>query len=139
VTQGISIFTGFIDGSFRAGNTSFCRKNLKLFTAYFSNTTDAIMVTKNENRTVWYLTRVLKYMHPSSFHCYFAGKETYLSFYKYLTATSVKDLMYNVVYKTGKMADQIRIIYKLISNGNLRDREYYVISRSVGSLINIIL
>jgi len=82
-----------------------------MFTGSFSNATDAIFETKNENYTVWYLTRVLKYMHPSSFHCYFAGKETYLSFYKYLTATSWKDIMYNVVYKTGKFADQIRLIY----------------------------
>ena len=45
VTIGISIFTGFIDGSFRAGNTSYCRKNLKLYTGSFSNATDALFNT----------------------------------------------------------------------------------------------
>lgn len=45
ITTGISIFTGFIDGSFRARNTSFCRKNLKLYTGSFSNASDAIFNT----------------------------------------------------------------------------------------------
>jgi hypothetical protein len=35
VTATISIFTGFIDGSFRAGNTSFCRTSLKMYTGSF--------------------------------------------------------------------------------------------------------
>lgn len=139
ITSGISIFTGFIDGSFRAGNTSSCRKSLKLYTGSFSNATDAIFDYRDENQTVWYLTRTLKYMHPSAFHCYYAGKETSTSFYHYLTATSWKDIMYNVVYKTGKMADQIRVIYRLLARGDLQDRDIYVIARSVGSLINIVL
>ena len=105
ITTGISIFTGFVDGSFRARNTSSCRKSLKLYTGSFSNATEAIFDDRDENKTVWYLTRTLKYMHPSAFHCYYAGKETSISFYHYLTATSWKDIMYNVVYKTGKMAD----------------------------------
>ena len=62
-----------------------------------------------------------------------------MSFYHYLTKTSVKDIFYNLVYKTGKLTDQIRLIYKLLTKGDLLDRDYYVLSRSVGRLINIIL
>lgn len=76
VTLGISVFTGFLDGSFRAGNTSSCRKALKFMTGSFANATVSL-IALNENRTVWYSTRVLKYLHPSCFHCYYAGKETY--------------------------------------------------------------
>jgi hypothetical protein len=43
------------------------------------------------------------------------------------------------VYKTGKMADQIRVIYRIMASGNLQDRDVYVIARSIGSLINIVL
>lgn len=139
VTTVISLFTGFVDGSFRASNTSSCRKSLKLYTASFSNATRALFVDGNENATLWYWTRVLKYTHPSAFHCYFAGKETGVTFYQYASFTSAKDIGYNVVYKTGKMFDQIRVIYRLISRGNLQDRDIYVIARSIGILMNIIL
>lgn len=42
VTMGISAFTGFVDGSFRAGNTTSCRRSLKRFTGSFSNATIAL-------------------------------------------------------------------------------------------------
>jgi hypothetical protein len=62
-------------------------------------------MNKNENDTVWFSTRILKWFHPSIYHCYYAGKETYISFYRYLTITSYKDILYNMIYKTGKMFD----------------------------------
>lgn len=37
----------------------------------------------NENYTVWYSTRMLKYMSPSLYHCYYAGKETYNAYVMY--------------------------------------------------------
>jgi hypothetical protein len=86
----------------------------------------------NENNTVWFTTRVLKYFHPSAFHCYFAGKETYTSFRKYLTETSWKDIMYNLVYKTGLMFDQIRVINRLYNKEQVEDRDVYVVARSIG-------
>ena len=110
--------TGFFDGSFRASNTSYCRKNLYLMTRSFANAT-IMWSKKDENQTVWFFTRTLKWFHPSLFHCYYAGKETYLSFYKYLTGTSWKDILYNLVYKTGNMCDQVRVIYKLLTSGPL--------------------
>ena len=73
-------------------------------TASFGNMSLAIY-EKNENRSVWFTTRVLKYMHPSAFHCYYAGKETYISFSNYLMTTTFKDIVYNLVYKTGLMID----------------------------------
>jgi hypothetical protein len=104
-----------VDGSFKAGNTSSCRKNLKLFTGSFTNAT----ISNDTNSTVWFYSRVLKYMHPSAFHCYFAGKETYMSFEKYIKETSKKDIWYNIIYKTGKMCDQIRVIYRLMKKPSL--------------------
>ena len=140
VSTAISLFTGFVDGSFRASNTSSCRKSLKLYTSTISNATQALFFDQNENATLWYWTRVLKYTHPAAFHCYFAGKETGVSFYRYASYTSVKDIGYNVVYKTGKMFDQIRVIYRLMGKGGeLRDRDVYVIARCVGALMNIVL
>ena len=35
VTKAISIFTGFLDGSFNATNTSYCRVSLNMLTASF--------------------------------------------------------------------------------------------------------
>lgn len=135
----ISIVTGFFDGSFRATNTSLCRSSLKKLTGSFGNMSLALY-ERDQNQSVWYTTRVLKFMHPSGFHCYYAGKETYTSFSKYLSTTSWKDILYNVVYKTGLMMDQSRIIAKLaMKNDTLSDREVYVVARSVGSFINIVL
>ena len=58
----------------------------------------------------------------------------------YITTTSYKDILYNLVYKTGQMLDELRIIYFLIyQNGPIGDKQIYVISRSAGTLINIIL
>lgn len=104
----------------------------------FANMTISL-IKNNENDSVWYSTRVLKYFHPSIFHCYYAGKETVISFTKYLSITSWKDILYNVIYKTGYMIDQGRIIYQMIRLGTYLDREIYVIARSLGTFINIIL
>lgn len=54
---------------------------------------------------------MLKYFHPSLFNCYYAGKETYQSFWLYLTSTSWKDIAYNCMYKSGFFLDSIRTIY----------------------------
>lgn len=42
----------------------------------------------NENRTVYLLTRVLKHLHPTLFHCYYSGKETYETMLLYLQINS---------------------------------------------------
>jgi hypothetical protein len=139
VTYGISLFTGFLDGSFKAANTSACRSSLKKITGSFANMTLAVK-DDDQNETVWYSTRVLKYFHPSLFHCYFAGKETYLSFESYIFNASLKDILYNLIYKTGLFMDQLRIIYYLVFfESPLDDREVYVIARSFGALFNILL
>jgi hypothetical protein len=50
-----------------------------------------------------------------------------------------KDILYNIVYKTGSIFDQIRIMYAMIDKGTYLDKEVYVISRSIGGIINVIL
>lgn len=68
-----------------------------LFAGALENTTYGV-IDRNENDTVWFSTRMLKYFHPSAFHCYYAGKEAYLAAEMYLYITSTKDLLYNLVY-----------------------------------------
>ncbi len=97
LTFSISIFTGFIDGAFNAPNTSYCRASLLKFSGALENTTEGVK-DRDENDTVWYSTRMLKYFHPSAFHCYYAGKEAYLTAELYVEITSWKDIMYNLIY-----------------------------------------
>ena len=47
--------------------------------------------------------------------------------------------MYNMVYKTGLMFDQIRVINRLYNKEKVEDRDVYVVARSLGQIINIIL
>jgi hypothetical protein len=74
--------------------------NLMVLSRIFLDLSYYISVN-NENRTVYYSSRALKYMHPSLFHCYYAGKETWLTFLSYLDLNSAKDISYNMMYKTG--------------------------------------
>ncbi len=104
VTSAISAVTGFFDGSFRAPNTSYCRSSLNNMTKAFTNFTLAFL-NLDQNGTLWYGTRVMTWVYPSAFHCYYAGKETYISFYTYTTQTTLKYIFYNLVYKTGNMFD----------------------------------
>ena len=78
-------------------------------------------------------------MHPSSFHCYFAGKETYTSIFSYSSDTSLRVIIYNLVYKTGLIFDQIRVMYKLANKNVVQDRDVYVIAKSAGNLFNVVL
>ncbi len=57
----------------------------------------------------------------------------------YSQSTSSKDMLYNLVYKTGYMMDLGRIIYKLLSKDTLLDKEIYVVAKSFGSYINVLL
>jgi len=104
LTRVISAATGFIDGSFQAKNTSLCRKNLLIFSFLLTNLTTAIS-KEDENNTVYYSTRLLKYMHPCLYHCYFAEKETEATYNQYLTINSEEDIYYNALYKTGQMVN----------------------------------
>jgi hypothetical protein len=83
----ISIFTGFVDGSFQAKNVSACRKNMLLEANILRMLSDEIR-DEDENRTVYLLTRLLKHLHPSMFHCYYSGKETVATFNKYMEINS---------------------------------------------------
>lgn len=47
--------------------------------------------------------------------------------------------MYNLVYKTGLIFDQMRLIYRLYNIEVVEDRDVYVMARSLGNLINIVL
>jgi hypothetical protein len=98
------------------------------------------LAKKDQNMTIWYSTRVLKYFHPSFFHCYYAGKETYESGLTYISNTTFNDIGYNLIYKSGQIIDAGRIIYQVTQQApNITDRDYYVIARSAGQFINIIL
>ena len=122
VTMFVSALSGFIDGSFNAQNTSLCRRSLLYLSRSTSNATKSILAG-NENRTVYYSTRILKWMHPSAFHCYYAGKETIDTIRRYLRVNSWKDVMYNLVYKMGQILDQVRIIDKVMAqNIVLKDK-----------------
>ena len=138
MTGSISAFTGFIDGSFKAGNTSYCRKNLLKESYSVSNLTEYID-NVNERKIVYYSTRMLKYMHPSLYHCYYAGKETYEAYAMYQELTSARDILYNLVYQTGSMCDNVRIIYQLVKKGTFSDADIYVMARSVGAIVNLII
>ena len=100
ISIGISIFTGFIDGSFQAGNVSLCRSNMMLEAHIFELLHTAI-VNSDANRTVYLATRVLKHMNDSLFYCYYSGKETYTTMNEYLKINSAADINYNLLYKTG--------------------------------------
>eukprot|EP00347_Sterkiella_histriomuscorum_P009733 403340092 len=134
----ISSFTGFVDGSFRAKNISMCRASLILFANSIQNLSTAISAN-NENRTVFYATRALKYVHPSAFHCYYSGKETAATYQQYREINSPKDVSYNAIYKTGQMTDQIRIIQAMMNLAQYTDRQLYVIFRGIGTIINVLL
>lgn len=99
----------------------------------------AAIDNNDENNTVYYSTRALKYFNPSLFHCYFAAKETFLTLETYLSINSEKDINYNLMYKTGQMFDQVRIIEKVRAIGTFYDRDVYVIAKALGTIINIIL
>ncbi|TNV73762.1 hypothetical protein FGO68_gene5605 [Halteria grandinella] len=107
-------------------------------TRSFANMTLAIS-DSDQNETIWYSTRMLKFLHPSLYHCYYAGKQTYLSALTYSSKTRFNDIAYNLLYKSGQMVDQGRIIYQVLQKKDIIDRDYYVVTRSVGSLINIVL
>jgi hypothetical protein len=121
VSFSISVITGFMDGSFRATNTSLCRISLQLITGSFANATLSHQA-QNENLTVWFGTRVLKYLNPSLFHCYYAGKETVITIETYYETTTWRDIVYNLIYKSGQVLDQLRIIYYLITGASISDQ-----------------
>ena len=72
----ISGFTGLVDGSFKAKNITNCRNSLILLAGSLQNMSIA-MNNSDENNTVYFATRGLKYFHPSAFACYYSGRETY--------------------------------------------------------------
>jgi len=113
---GISIFTGFVDGSFQAGNVSACRQNMMLEAHIFELLHTAI-VNDDANRTVYLATRALKHMNDSLFYCYYSGKETYTTMTEYLQINSAADIYYNLLYKTGQMTDQYRVIAAMFALG----------------------
>lgn len=86
-TRIISASTGFVDGSFKAKNISLCRMNLITFANIMQNLSKAVS-DGNENRTLYYSTRALKYMHPCLFHCYYAERETEATYHQYLQINS---------------------------------------------------
>jgi len=51
----------------------------------------------------------------------------------------MSDVIYNLKYKTGDIFTNFRVLYKLMTEGYYNDKEVYVMSRSVGSVINIVL
>ncbi|CDW83524.1 UNKNOWN [Stylonychia lemnae] len=134
----ISVMTGFVDGSFQAKNTSLCRKNLLKVSNLLNNLTTAVQKT-DENNTVYYSTRLLKYMHPSLFHCYYAEKEAENTLNQYLEINSGEDISYNALYKTGQMVNQVKIMAKMIDLGQYTDRQLYVIARAAGTIVNLVL
>jgi hypothetical protein len=134
-SKAVSIIAGFLDGSFNASNTSYCTAYLKLFGGSIVNYTES---TGDLNEEVWYGTRVLKYFHPTGFHCYYTYQETDIAIMEYLQLNSVGDILHNLIYKTGLMFNNIRIIWKIINIGEYEDRDWYVIFQSIGALVYII-
>lgn len=100
----------------------------------------SIAINKSdENNTVYFATRALKFFHPSAFSCYYSGRETYETYLQYRAINSGKDVSYNSLYKTGQMSDQLRILEAMINSGTYYDREVYVLFRAIGTIINIVL
>lgn len=106
------------------------------FETSMQNLYTASVQNKSLNDSMFYGSRILKYFHPATYHCYYAGKETYTAFSKYMVLNSINDVLNNIIYKTGKVFTNLRIIYKMITTGTYLDKELYVITRSLGSILN---
>ncbi len=83
----VSAFTGFLTGSFGVEKSINCRESIMILSEYISKSVTAIL-NVDEERIVYYSTRVLKYVHPSLYYCYYAGKDTYETGYTIVTETS---------------------------------------------------
>ena len=49
------------------------------------------------------------------------------------------DILYNLIYKSGLITNQIRTIAKIAAYKKYEDRDVYVMARSSGTIINLIL
>ncbi len=78
---------GFVDGGFYGQNTSYCNLALIEFEEDITNFTLAIEAG-DMNNSVYYGAYILRYFNPFAFHCYYAGKETYVTFEEYLLFNS---------------------------------------------------
>lgn len=72
------------------------------------------MDINNVNESVYYGAYILRYFNPFAYHCYYAGKETYLEFGDYLLLNSWATILNNIIYKTGSLFNNIRIINKIV-------------------------
>lgn len=131
----IYIITGFIDGAFKAANTSYCRSSLVKMQNSATKLYTLGVEKKSVNNTVYYSTRIVKYIHPVLFHCYYAGKETYLSFLSYLALNSITTVIFNIIYKTKPLFNDLRTLNYLIVTHSYEDRDLYVIMRSIGDIL----
>ena len=138
VSRSISGVTGFIDGAFQAPNTSYCRVSLILFSSSLENFLIAYE-HRNENYTVWYATRALKYMHPSLFHCFYSVQEAYETIQSFMQIDNYRDITYNLIYKTGQIYDQVRIINAIIGYATYYDRQVYVLTKAIGSILQLLI
>lgn len=96
------------------------------------------VAAQNIDQEWLYSTNILKYIHPIGYHCYYTGKETYNAFRTYISLNSATDILSNLIYKTGKIFNNIRILMKVSAYPVLQDRDIYVLARSSGAIINII-
>ena len=81
----------------------------------------------------------LKYFHPSAYHCYYSSQETYSTLADYYAGIENRDLLLNnLIYKTGSVFTEMRILYKVLMARVFGDKEIYVMTRSVGKIINIV-
>ena len=89
-----------------------------------------------------YGTSALKYFHPATYHCYYASKETYTAIELYSALTSEDHITNNLIYRTGPIFTELRILYNITVNQTepfKEDRDAYVASRSVGRIVNYVL
>ena len=91
------------------------------------------------NNSVYYGAYILRYFNPFAFHCYYAGKETYVTFGEYLLLNSWTTILMNLIYKTGALFNNIRIINKIITNNLFDEKDTFMLAESLGDFFFILL
>ena len=91
-----------------------------------------LLLTTNADDFIWHLSAFIAVMTHSAYHCYFAGKESILSFTIFYTdivnfwaindQTIIQLMWYNQIYNSKEIFTSFRLIKKiLIERFNIRE------------------
>ena len=97
-----------------SANTSYCRD--QVLEAYdivdnlVNNITEYQPAFKY-NPFVYNSMMILEVQYPLSFHCYYAGKESYVTIMSYIEVQSWEEILINILNGTAEMIDAMRLMY----------------------------